>query len=253
MKTSKFFFLGLLSLGLIFTSCKDDDDPTPPAGTCAAPTDVVIDAATATSVTLSWTSTGSSWTIEYGASGFSQGAGTQVETTTKPYTINGLTPQKDYDFYVRNNCSSGASAFSSVANYSTPSPLVGNWTAYDVSPLLGSLGITGITAEFKSNNTYKVTSEAGDAASDLAGTYTISDVPNADGIYSIILNQTSPSSLTSEGIFKVFIASPDSMWYEVAQTDPAITGVTPPTQSGGFGSTSGGAYGTALIQKYNRD
>lgn len=253
MKTSKFFFLGLLSLGLIFTSCKDDDEPTPPAGTCTAPTDLIVDAATANSVTLNWTSDGSNWTIEYGTSGFSQGSGTQVETTSKPYTINGLDAQHDYDFYVRNNCSDGASAFSSAANYSTPSPLVGNWTAYDVSPLLAGLGITGITAEFRSNNTYKVVSAADGAESDLEGTYTISDEPNSEGIYAITLNQTSPNSLTSEGIFKVYIASPDSMWYEVAQTDPAITGVTPPTQDGGFGSTSGGAFGVMNIQKYKRD
>lgn len=252
MKTSKFFFLGLLSLGLIFTSCKDDD-PDPPAGTCAAPTDVIVDGATASSVTLSWTSTGSAWTIEYGASGFSQGSGTQVAADTKPFSINGLESQKDYDFYVRNNCSDGASAFSSSANYSTPSPLVGNWTAYDVSPLLSGIGITGITAEFRSNNTYLVTSEADGAESDLEGTYTISDQPNADGIYAITLNQTSPSSLTSKGIFQVYVASPDSMWYEVAQTDPSITGVTPATQEGGFGSTSGGAFGVMNIQKYKRD
>ena len=252
MKTSKFFLLGLLSLGLVFTSCKDDDD-TPPTVTCPTPTDVTVDNATSTSVTLSWTSSGSSWTIEYGESEFTLGSGTQVEADTKPFTITGLDPQTDYRFYVRNNCSDGASAFSSGVDYSTPSPLVGSWTAYDVSPLLAAVGITGITAEFRSNNTYLVTSEADGAASDLEGTYTISDEPNAEGIYSITLNQSSPNSLTSEGIFKVFMASPDSMWYEVAQTDPSITGVTPPTQEGGFGSTSSGAYGTMNIQKYRRD
>ncbi len=253
MKTSKFFFLGLLSLGLIFTSCKDDETSDPPAGTCAAPTDVVVDNATATSVTLSWASAGSSWTVEYGQTGFSQGSGTQVDASSQPFTINGLESQTDYDFYVRNNCSAGASAFSSSANYTTPSPLVGNWTAYDVSPLLSGLGITGITAEFRSNNTYLVTSTASGADTDLEGTYTISDTPNAEGIYAITLSQTSPSSLTSKGIFQVYMASPDSMWYEVAQTDPVITGVTPPTQDGGFGSTSGGAFGESNIQKYNRD
>jgi hypothetical protein len=40
------------------------------------------------------------------------------------------------------------------------------------------------------------------------------------------------------------------MNYEVAQTEPQIAGVTPPTAQGGFGSTSGGAYGTTNVQKY---
>lgn len=251
MKTSKFFFLGLLSLGVAFTSCSSDDEETPPAGTCATPTDLIIDNATASSVTLSWTSSGSAWTIEYGAAGFTQGSGTQVEADTKPFTINGLNSNTDYDFYVRNNCADGASGFSSSAGYSTPSPLVGSWTAYDVSAVLTSLGITAVTAEFSSNNSYVVTSEAAGAQTVLEGTYTIGD-PNSEGIYSIVLNQSSPNSLTSEGIFKVYAASPDSMWYEVAQTDPGITGVTPPTQEAGFGSTSGGAFGVMNIQKYNR-
>ncbi len=122
MKTSKFFFLGLLSLGIAFTSCSDDDEEEAPPGTCATPTDVIIDNATASSVTLSWTSTGSDWTIEYGAAGFSQGSGTQVEADNKPFTINGLNSNTAYDFYVRNNCTDGASGFSSSANVSTPTP-----------------------------------------------------------------------------------------------------------------------------------
>ena len=251
MKTSKFFFLGLLSLAVAFSSCSSDDDDTPPAGTCATPTNLIIDNATASSVTLSWTSTGTAWTIEYGVAGFTQGSGTQVEATTKPFTINGLNSNTEYNFYVRNNCTSGASGFSSSASIATPTPLVGSWTAYDVSAVLTSLGITAVTADFASNNSYTVVATAGGAESALSGNYTVSE-PNSEGIYEITLNQTSPNSLVSEGIFKVFAASPDSMWYEVAQTDPGITGVTPPTVEGGFGSTSGGAFGTMNIQKYNR-
>lgn len=170
MKTSKFFFLGLLSLGLAFTSCSDDDE----------------------------------------------------EEVTPP-----------------------------------PAPaahtLEGNWVSYDVSPLLAGLGITSITADFNSDNTYVVTSTADGASTVLEGTYVVSEDPNDEGIYAITLNQSSPSSLTSEGILKVYEASPDSMWYEVAQTNPSITGVTPPTQEAGFGSTSSGAFGMTNIQKYNRN
>jgi hypothetical protein len=251
MKMSKYFFLGLLSLGLVFTGCDDDDDDNDQPGTCAAPSDLLVDDSEATSVTLSWTSTGSDWTIEYGETGFSQGSGTEVNATTNPFTIDGLLGDTDYDFYVRNNCAGASSAYAGPLAGSTPNPLIGNWEAYDVSPLLLGLGITGISAEFNGDQTYTVVSSAAGAESILEGTYSVSSDPT-NGIYSIVLNQTSPGNLTSEGIFEVYVASPDSMWYEVAQTDPAITGVTPPTVSAGFGSTSGGAFGVLNIQKYSR-
>ncbi len=249
MKTSKFFFLGLLSLGVAFSSCSSDDDE--PAGTCSTPTDIIIDNATVSSVTLSWVSSGSAWTIEYGESGFTQGSGTQVAASANPYTINGLEANTNYDFYVRNNCADGASGFSSVATFSTPTTLAGTWEAYDVSPLLAGAGITGITAKFTYNNKYRVDATTGGSDLVFEGTYTVSQ-PNAEGIYAITLEQTDPEPVTSQGIFKVYVASPDSMWYEVAQTTPAQAGVTPPTQGAGFGSTSGGAYGNALVQKYTR-
>lgn len=251
MKKSKFLFIGLLSFGLAFASCSSDDDTAPPAGTCATPTDVILDNATSDAITLSWTSTGSAWTIEYGASGFTQGSGTQVQADANPFTINGLDASTDYDFYVRNKCSDGVSAYSSVANASTPSPLVGTWEAYDVSLLLASSGFTGISAKFNSNNTYRVNAVSDDADYVFEGSYTVSG-PNGDGIYDITLSQSTPSAATSQGIFQVHTASPDSMWYEVAQIDPVIPNVTPPTPAGGFGSTSGGALGTMNIQKYHR-
>lgn len=132
-------------------------------------------------------------------------------------------------------------------------PIVGKWTAYDVSPLLLGAGIDGITAEFKTDNSYVVVSTASGSSTTYEGTYVVSDDADSAGIYTIELNQSSPTTLTSEGIFAVYTASSDSMWYEVAQTSPSITGVTAPTLAGGFGSTSSGAFGETNIQKYNRD
>jgi hypothetical protein len=169
MKTSKFFFLGLISLGLFVASCNDDDE--------------------------------------------------EDDNTPPPPAAH---------------------------------PIEGNWEAYDVSAILAGAGITGVNAEFNSDNTYVVESIAGGATTTLEGTYVVSEDPNEEGIYTITLNQSSPSTLTAEGIFAVYEASPDSMWYEVAQTVPSITGVTAPTQEGGFGSTSGGAFFNANIQKYTR-
>ena len=62
-----------------------------------------------TSVALSWTENGTatSWAIEYGPQGFTQGTGTQVTATTNPFTIDNLTAGTAYDFYVRANCGAG--------------------------------------------------------------------------------------------------------------------------------------------------
>lgn len=116
----------------------------------------------------------------------------------------------------------------------------------DVAPLLVSLfAIDSIYAEFNTNLTYTVTSYSAGVGSNLTGVYTQSD-SGVSGIWNITLNQSSPSALTSVGIFKV---DGTNMQYEVVQTEPAI-GAIPPTAALGFGSTNGGALGTINIQKY---
>ena len=77
-----------------------------------------------TSVTLDWEdlSTYSSWQIEYGATGFTQGsaAGTIVTATSHPYALNGLDSLATYDFYVRGICAGGDTAeWSRVASGNT--------------------------------------------------------------------------------------------------------------------------------------
>jgi hypothetical protein len=211
----------------------------------------LVDDSEANTVTLSWTSTGTAWTIEYGETGFSQGSGTEVTADSNPFTVTGLEADTDYDFYVRNNCADNSSGFAGPLAGATPNPIVGSWEAYDVSGVLAGLGVTGINAEFRGDQTYTVVSAAGGAQSTFEGSYTAT-LDETAGIYAITLTQSTPNNLTSEGIYEVYIASPDSMWYEVAQTDPVITGVTAPTTSAGFGSTSGGAFGNTNIQKYSR-
>ncbi len=128
--------------------------------------------------------------------------------------------------------------------------IIGNWKAYDISLILVSLGYDdSLYANFNKDQSYKVTAYVAGAPQILEGSYEMTK-SNSDEIWDIILNQTSPFSVISQGIFKVYPAAQDSMWYEVAQVDPAIAGVTPPTADAGFGSTSGGAYGTMNIQKY---
>lgn len=66
--------------------------------------------------------------IEYGAYGFTQGAGTAVTgITTNPYNLTSLSPNTVYDFYIRTNCGgsinsawNGPYAFNTLFNPVTP-------------------------------------------------------------------------------------------------------------------------------------
>lgn len=127
------------------------------------------------------------------------------------------------------------------ANYDV---LVGKWRAPVPAPILASF-VDSLHVEFKNNQTYLVKAFKDGAASELAGTYATT---NGTGtIRNIILEQTSPTTLTSEGIYRV---NGVELTYEVAQTQPAQNGVTPPTSGAGFGSTSDGAFGMMNVQNY---
>ncbi len=76
------------------------------APTCPRPAGLMMDSASLTSITASWTSngSGSSWALEYGPVGFTPGSGTTVVATTNPYTITGLSSATAYDVYVAEIC-----------------------------------------------------------------------------------------------------------------------------------------------------
>lgn len=130
--------------------------------------------------------------------------------------------------------------------------IVGKWysSGANLALLLAYAGIDSIYAEFNGDNTYLVESFTADGAkTTLTGTYT-QNHSAVTGIWDITVNQASPTALTSVGIFQMYATDPITMKYEVAQTDPAVVGVTPPTAVAGFGSTSGGAYGVLNVQTY---
>ncbi len=133
--------------------------------------------------------------------------------------------------------------------------IIGKWSSAGVNlaPLLVYAGIDSIYANFKGDNTYVVESFTPDGSkTTLTGTFTQAHSTVAT-IWDITVNQSSPTALASVGIFSVYSEfSPLTMKYEIAQTEPAIVGVTPPTATGGFGSTSGGAYGVLNVQTYVR-
>jgi len=77
---------------------------------------------TATSITLNWgasSSAPSSYDVEYGPLGFTQGTGTTVSTSTNSITIAQLTASTLYGYYVRANCGPTQSAWTTVNTFTT--------------------------------------------------------------------------------------------------------------------------------------
>ncbi|HHT22936.1 MAG TPA: hypothetical protein GXZ87_06440 [Bacteroidales bacterium] len=130
--------------------------------------------------------------------------------------------------------------------------IVGNWVSKgaDVAPLLATyFKVDSITADFKSNNTYAVVSYSGGTPTNYVGTF-VQTKSGTGAIWTIKLNQSTPSAVTSEGIFEITkVGEGYTMKYEVVQTEPDI-GATPPTASAGFGSSNGGALGQNNVQKF---
>ena len=122
--------------------------------------------------------------------------------------------------------------------------IVGKWRAPVPAPILASF-VDSLHVEFKNNQTYLVKSFKDGASVDLAGTYVTST--GVGNIRNIVLEQSSPTTLTSAGIYRIVGTD---LTYEVAQTQPAQAGVTPPTAQAGFGSTSDGAFEDWNIQNY---
>ncbi|PRX15349.1 fibronectin type III domain-containing protein [Nonlabens ulvanivorans] len=80
---------------------------------CVPPTGLTASNIMSSSADLSWASGGSgesSWEVEYGADGFTQGSGTTITPATNPVNTTGLMSNTDYDYYVRAFC--GASDYS---------------------------------------------------------------------------------------------------------------------------------------------
>ena len=66
-------------------------------------------ASSATDINLSWTGTGTSYSIEYGLTGFTLGTGTTLTTTNLTQALSSLTANTTYDIYIKQICSSGPS------------------------------------------------------------------------------------------------------------------------------------------------
>ena len=74
-----------------------------------------------------WTEVGTAtnWQVEWALSGFTLGSGVRLNTTNNPYTQLGLSPQTEYDFYVRSICGVGdTSLWVGPFTFTTPCTVV---------------------------------------------------------------------------------------------------------------------------------
>ncbi|SDT01619.1 T9SS-dependent choice-of-anchor J family protein [Winogradskyella sediminis] len=98
---------------------------------CITPIDTEV-ITYANEASIDWLSMGSatSWDIEYGPEDFTPGSGTLINTTSKPYIIEGLDSNTVYDFFIRSRCSgSDASDWSFVNEFTTLCPaLIADYT-----------------------------------------------------------------------------------------------------------------------------
>lgn len=72
---------------------------------CPKPTAFAGNGITSSGIALSWVSSGTSFEVKYGATGFDVvSAGTTITTTSTAHELSGLTEGQRYDVYVRRNC-----------------------------------------------------------------------------------------------------------------------------------------------------
>lgn len=90
--------------------------------TCPQPENLYVSNITAVSAHLNWIAGGteSSWQIEYGPAGFQHGEGTLITSSFAVNILNNLTPNTQYDVYVRAVCGAENSLWTGPVTFSTP-------------------------------------------------------------------------------------------------------------------------------------
>ena len=103
-----------------------DDVRIDEAPLCIPPSALTASNITATQADFAWTENGISttWNIEWGGSGFTQGTGALESGVTNPYTLTGLAVNTPYDYYVQTDCGINQSAWVGPFTFTTPCVLV---------------------------------------------------------------------------------------------------------------------------------
>lgn len=89
---------------------------------CTTPTDQTAIDIQLTSAILDWTENGTAttWNLEWGIAGFTQGTGTTIVVEEKPYLLEGLSPDTSYDYYVQSDCGgTGSSTWAGPYTFQT--------------------------------------------------------------------------------------------------------------------------------------
>ena len=91
-----------------------DDITIKDAPPCPSPVAITLDNAFDTSIDISWSSPSSTFDVEYGPAGFSQGTGSTIiqNINSLSASLSGLKKNTYYDVYVRSNCSSSNKGYS---------------------------------------------------------------------------------------------------------------------------------------------
>lgn len=132
--------------------------------------------------------------------------------------------------------------------------IIGEWQSSrtNVAALLVTyFKVDSIYANFKANNTYLVESFSAGAKTTYAGVFTQTK-STTGAIWTIKLEQSTPTAVTSEGIFEITQSAAKAnytMKYEVVQTTPSI-GASAPTPAAGFGSSNGGTLLQMNVQNF---
>ena len=170
----------------------------PPA--CPKPTGLTATNSTYQGATLSWTagSDETEWKVIYGAAGFDPASeGTTIDNiTTNPYTLTGLTPETEYDVYVKAVKGSDVSPVSNKANFTTTEryPAPTGLTASGITTTSATIGWTANGDETKWEITWNTT-----------GT-----TPEEEGSYTEVSTTSYEiTGLTAETTYYAFVRSKD--------------------------------------------
>ena len=110
---------------LLVASCNEDSDDT--VAICETPTNVNISNISFDTASISWQNENdtSSFIIEYGESGFSVGTGITAASEATTLTLTDLTPDTNYDLYIKAFCGvNNESILSQAVTFTTLAPPV---------------------------------------------------------------------------------------------------------------------------------
>jgi len=244
--------------------------------TCPQPNNLAANNITSNSADLSWTAGGSetSWNIEYGLSGFTQGSGLISNSTSPSHILSGLSSSTFYEYYVQAQCGTNDLSFwtgpfifnTNCDNEVAPfiddfnSPTLICWTQNSGDDFDWTLntGGTGSVATGPSddasgggNYIYIETSsprQAGDSAIIISSFIDISNLTSAElrfftHMYGTSINELSIYITDASGLInQIFIKSGDQgdQWNEEIIDLSGYTGLVQFTIIGVAGADSGG-------------